>query len=1067
MKNLHDPATLKANYKLNGTTDIATGKSKDSSGHGNHLSSTGTEKFDTNINGKQTRKFEDGTSEVQSLTGTTDGQFLDDSLSVVSAATYADIPCCEFDLGDYTSTVSIDFDTNDWDISITFAGFDTPTNGTNSNVFGEDTFAVWATGTLNIKMETSAGGVIAYFYNAGIHGAHSIIRSFGTIPFDGSIHTLRAVRTSGVITLYTDGTPVDVTDVTGTDFGTLPEFGAFSPKNHGVTYNLKMINAFVSVNGVEQINWNFDETAGDAIEDSSGAGNTATLIPVEGSGNVAGIARIRNATVDGVSSHFAEYGGTVQSLPAELIIDGTFDVGISNWQSTDSAIAWVDNTIKSVGAFIGFYTYYNPEVLTVGKSYHLEFDLLDAPSDVLNVSIGLQTVLPLGGNATLGHYSVDTAPLVDTVPLTFEHGGVSSNIQLDNVTLKEIAPSGTRYIPALTDGSGLAADGLPITNLGGFVHNGAPVTIQQTDASLLTNDFWSSNGSTFDKKSYQDIIDHDNTEDVYFVKEEIDGVTYIKEAGTEEVDGIFTSLDTTLDFDPNNFTVVGRFNSDDYYTGYKRTLFEKVNSGTDYLINIALEGNQDKVITFTGVNGTKGITSSTTIVTDQQEHTFACSFDGTYWKLYIDGVLDTTVSDPVVITNLSNGCYTGKDVTDKFDGYIGDLKVYETVLTASEIGILQEDMSNPPTMSEPIVPALYGDNSGQYINLGIKPTSLDRVEIDLDFVGIGRTYFHGEFDSGNMFFLGLYGGYIRYGFGTLNLETSVKGEGRMTLALDVDGVYYNGTKIADIIDYGSWSSTADFWIFNRNINGFGYEGNIYGVKYWQNGVLVRDMSPYSGGRMYDRINGTIYSNDGTGTLVTKQIPNKKETGLVFSTRDGINDLTRATTIENNGAIVGNGMTFDGTNYIGIPNPIPVSNRFTVSTIINRHRLSGTSQTIYSRTNYGTGGYRIYISNTERLIIGEDSGDQTTHNTGYNIRDNKKYHIVVTHDGSNLIVYVNGENIYESATGSISSYSGTSHIGKTSGANWYFVGNISKLEEYNEAKSAEWVAQDYENEAKYW
>ena len=50
------------------------------------------------------------------------------------------------------------------------------------------------------------------------------------------------------------------------------------------------------------------------------------------------------------------------------------------------------------------------------------------------------------------------------------------------VATQQTAP----YIPALTDGSGLAADGSALTNHGGYVHNGAECSIVQTNALSVT-----------------------------------------------------------------------------------------------------------------------------------------------------------------------------------------------------------------------------------------------------------------------------------------------------------------------------------------------------------------------------------------------------------------------------------------------------------------------------------------------------------------------------------------------------------------------------------------------------
>ncbi len=75
-----------------------------------------------------------------------------------------------------------------------------------------------------------------------------------------------------------------------------------------------------------------------------------------------------------------------------------------------------------------------------------------------------------------------------------------------------VAVQGTPpYIPALADGSG-AADGNAITNKGGYVHNGAECSIQQTDSDMVTGgtSFWGDSTPTYDKKTKAQLDTHFN-----------------------------------------------------------------------------------------------------------------------------------------------------------------------------------------------------------------------------------------------------------------------------------------------------------------------------------------------------------------------------------------------------------------------------------------------------------------------------------------------------------------------------------------------------------------------------
>lgn len=64
---------------------------------------------------------------------------------------------------------------------------------------------------------------------------------------------------------------------------------------------------------------------------------------------------------------------------------------------------------------------------------------------------------------------------------------------------------GSVYIPALSDGSA-AADGNPITNPGGLLHNGGSYELVHTDASQNTDPFWSDGAGTLLNKSYADFV---------------------------------------------------------------------------------------------------------------------------------------------------------------------------------------------------------------------------------------------------------------------------------------------------------------------------------------------------------------------------------------------------------------------------------------------------------------------------------------------------------------------------------------------------------------------------------
>jgi len=107
------------------------------------------------------------------------------------------------------------------------------------------------------------------------------------------------------------------------------------------------------------------------------------------------------------------------------------------------------------------------------------------------------------------------------------------------VATQQTAP----YIPALLDGTS-AADGNPITNKGGYAHNGAECSILQTDAFNSFGagaSFWGDGSTTWDAKSYADLRAHTNGLTNTWLKcVNIDGVPHYKETVQYDVDDMWT-----------------------------------------------------------------------------------------------------------------------------------------------------------------------------------------------------------------------------------------------------------------------------------------------------------------------------------------------------------------------------------------------------------------------------------------------------------------------------------------------------------------------------------------------
>jgi hypothetical protein len=541
-------------------------------------------------------------------------------------------------------------------------------------------------------------------------------------------------------------------------------------------------------------------------------------------------------------------------------------------------------------------------------------------------------------------------------------------------------------------------------------------------------------------------------------------------------DGVLLNGSTDVDFDPNNFSIATSFKCEDNYTNIDRPIFKK-QFGLDYVIKIALIGNDDKTISFTGRNdsSTYGITSST-FVNDMQEHNLVCTFDGTDWNIYIDGELSDSLTDPVVITNIDEGCNIGKDLDYNYDGTLGDIIIYNTVLTPIEIMSLNVTLNNPPKKSDPATMVIESDGTGQFINTHTQPIDTSRfkgayIAYESQFTPFGL------FNSdGKRIIITDVGGFISCGHLSASINTSKLIEfGKLyEFDLSVEGLIINGINLTGPITQTVTESNADMYIMARNRNdliqtdlsaaGILLEYIEYS-DYTDNTSIVRDMIPTTNGRFYDRVNGTYYSNDGTGTLVTKRIPYKEESGLIFSTRDGAKDLTGTNEIINDNVMVGNGMIFNGINSSITTSPLDrVVNEFTVKYIIT-HTTFGTFQRYinFSETTGPDIGIYSNISNI-RFRLDTSGTRQTIFQHGMTPCCKYIWHFI--YNGTDLLSYRDGVLVDSVSISPLSLIINNITLGKLFNSG-YLSGTVDMVEVYTEAKTVDWIKHDYGNEIRFW
>ncbi|HEY7708553.1 MAG TPA: LamG domain-containing protein, partial [Candidatus Entotheonella sp.] len=163
-----------------------------------------------------------------------------------------------------------------------------------------------------------------------------------------------------------------------------------------------------------------------------------------------------------------------------------------------------------------------------------------------------------------------------------------------------------------------------------------------------------------------------------------------------------------LDFDGTNDRV--EIDDDDYLdisgngtiaawarrdaAGVWHSIVAKGDANFNYLHNYGLEIRDVNTVTCIIGNGTTDnvLDSVSTIAGDQQYHHFACTWDGSNLRVYIDGVQNNSVAQTITPQANTSPLYIGQfggDV-DYFDGAIDDVRIYNRALSAQEIARLAQ-----------------------------------------------------------------------------------------------------------------------------------------------------------------------------------------------------------------------------------------------------------------------------------------------------------------------------------------------------------------------------------------
>jgi hypothetical protein len=139
-----------------------------------------------------------------------------------------------------------------------------------------------------------------------------------------------------------------------------------------------------------------------------------------------------------------------------------------------------------------------------------------------------------------------------------------------------------------------------------------------------------------------------------------------------------------------------------------------------YLLRI-VDGKLQAAMCNSNLNGAQQPASGATTVTTGVWHHVAAVYDGTTIKIYLDGVLDGSVTANYAPTNGASSLKIGArgdDANTRLNGLIDDVRIYNRALSEGEIQSVMVYDSTPPVIS-PLVTGNLGSNDWYRSNVQI------------------------------------------------------------------------------------------------------------------------------------------------------------------------------------------------------------------------------------------------------------------------------------------------------------------------------------------------------------
>ncbi len=196
---------------------------------------------------------------------------------------------------------------------------------------------------------------------------------------------------------------------------------------------------------------------------------------------------------------------------------------------------------------------------------------------------------------------------------------------------------------------------------------------------------------------------------------------------------------------------------------------------------------------------------------------------------------------------------------------------------------------------------------------------------------------------------------------------------------------------------------------------------------------------------------------------------------VYPLHNDVNDATiNGRTGTNTGstdlspALIADGQTFGANNYIQIPSSSISPGQGTVSAWVNATSFSGNHQYIFGHTTTPVFGNRIQLyTNDATGLLDLGLGNNHNLNTNfYNLNTSEWYFVVLTWNGTNYAVYVNGASQASgtyAGLGTLETYLDVGNNGSSATRNEAWIGGIDHVRLSNEVFNANWIQTEYNNQ----